>query len=265
MILGESRSQALDPGRRPRVIALVVVLFLFYFQPAAWSQERDTGDMKDMPGMQMDDHGAAAESPKQIATRIADKRESEFSHHLAGFLILLAGVFILAQSRLAARWPGVRFVWPSCFLLAGLFLLLFSDTEMWPVGPQTPWFAITHNAEDLQHKTFSAILLVLGYIELQRARGRFKSPWFAWFFPVLGVGGAILLLFHQHEASMSGPSHMAVMGHIQNQHRAFAATGAGIAVSKGLSDMNLASRWFFSKLFPLLMIALGLLLMLYAE
>jgi NAD-dependent SIR2 family protein deacetylase len=47
---------------------------------------------------------------------------------------------------------------------------------------------------------------------------------------------------------------MAVMEHIQNQHRAFAATGAGIAVSKGLSDANLASRWFFSKLRPLLMI-----------
>jgi copper resistance protein D len=263
--LREPRAQCLDPGRRLDVIALLFVLFLFYFQAAAWSQEHGAGEMKDMPGMRMDDQGAGAESPEQIATRLADKKESEFNHHLAGFLILLAGVFILAQSRLAARWPGVRFVWPSCFLLAGLFLLLFSDTEMWPVGPQTPWFAITHNAEDLQHKTFSVILLLIGYIELQRARGRFQSPWFAWIFPVSGVGGAILLLFHQHGGGMHGPNHMAVMEHIQNQHRAFAATGAGIAVSKGLSDANLASRWFFSKLCPLLMIALGVLLMLYTE
>ena len=247
------------------VVLFLFVLFLFYFQPTTWSQEHEVGDMKAMLGMQMDDHGAAAESSKQIAKRIADKRESEFNHHLAGFLTLVAGVFILAPSRLAARWPGLHFVWPSCFLLVGLFLLLFSDTEMWPVGPQTPWFAITHNAEDLQHKTFSVILLVLGYIELQRARGRFKSPWFAGIFPVLAVGGAILLLFHQHGAGMHELNHMAVMEHIQHQHRAFATIGAGIAVSKGLSDVNLASRWFFSKLCQLLMIALGLALMLYTE
>jgi copper resistance protein D len=262
--LEELRVQRLDPGWQV-AIALLLVLFLFYSRPAAGSQEHDTSNMKDVPGMQMADHGAAVESPGQIATLIADKRESEFNHHLAGFLILLAGLLILGQSRIAARWPSVRFVWPSCFLLAGSFLLLFSDTEMWPVGPQSPWFAITHNAEDLQHKIFSVILLVIGYIELQRARGRFKSPWFAWIFPVSGLGGAILLLFHEHGAGMHGPNHMAVMEHIQYQHRAFAATGAGIAVSKGLSEVNLSSRWFFSKLCPLLMIALGVLLMLYSE
>jgi copper resistance protein D len=250
------------------VIAVTFVFLLFVFQPVEWPQEHGSGDTNDMPGMQMHDHGATAaaeESPEQIATLLAWKRESEFNHHLAGFLVLLAGVFILAQGRLAARWPGVRFVWPSCFLLAGLFLLLFSDTEMWPVGPQTPWFAITHSAEDLQHKTFSLILLVLGYVELQRVRGRFKSPWLAWIFPVLGVGGAILLLFHEHRAGMHGANHMAVMEHIQNEHKAFAATGVGIAVSKALSDMNLRFRQFFSKLYPLMMIVLGILLMFYTE
>jgi hypothetical protein len=250
------------------VIAVTFIFLLFVFQPVEWPQEHGSGDMNDMPGMQMHNHDATAaaeEYPEQIATRLAYKRESEFNHHLAGFLVLLAGVFILTQDRLAGRWPGVRFVWPSCFLLAGLFLLVFSDTEIWPFGPQTPWFAITHNAEDLQHKTFSVILLVLGYIELQRVRGRFKSPWLAWIFPVLGVVGAILLLFHQHHGGMHGPDHMAVMEHIQNQHRAFAATGSGIAVSKGLSDTNLPSRRFFGKLWPLLMIVLGILLMFYTE
>lgn len=247
---------------------MTFVFFLFVVQPVAWPAGHDSGDQQDMPGMQMHDDGATAaaeESPAQIAKRLADKRESEFNHRLAGFLILLAGVFILAQDRLTARWPGVRLVWPSCFLLAGFFLLLFSDTEIWPIGPQTPWFAITHNPEDLQHKAFSLILLFLGYVELQRARGRFKAPWLAWIFPVLSVGGAILLLFHQHGAGMHGPNHMAVMEHIQNQHRAFAATGVGIAMSKRLSDMDLPSYRFFSKLCPLLMIVLGILLIFYTE
>jgi hypothetical protein len=55
------------------------------------------------------------------------------------------------------------------------------------------------------------------------------------------------------------------MEHIQNQHKAFAAVGVGIAVSKWISDMNLLSRLFFGKLYPLMMIVLGILLMLYTE
>jgi hypothetical protein len=265
--LVESQVQQNDAVWQPGVLVLIFVLFLSIFQPTAWPQQHDSGDMQDMPGMQMHDHGAnaAPETPQQTAKRLADKKESESNHHLAGFLVLLAGVFILAQGSLAARWPGVRFVWPSCFLLAGVFLLLFSDTEMWPFGRQSPWFAITNDAEVLQHKTFSVILLALGYIELQRVRGRFKSPWLAWVFPVVGIAGSILLLFHQHHGGMHGPGHMAVMQRIQTQHIAYAATGVGIAVSKGLADTNSPARQFFSKLFPVLMMVLGILLMFYVE
>jgi copper resistance protein D len=264
----ESQAHRHDQGCWPALVALLFVLFLFVFQPVARPQRQNPAGMQDMPGMEMHEDSttpAADDSPERIAKLLVDKRESEFNHHLAGFLVLLAGLFILAQDRLAARWPGVRFVWPSCFLLAGLFLLLFSDTEMWPVGRQTPWFALTDSVEVVQHKIFSIVLLVLGYIELQRARGKFKSPWLAWIFPVLAGLGAMLLLFHKHRAGMHGANHMAVMEHIQRQHRAYAATGVGIAVSKGLSDMNWPSRQFFSRLCGLLMILLGILLMFYSE
>jgi len=64
-------------------------------------------------------------------------------------------------------------------LLSGLrlFLLVFSDTELWPFGPQSWWYGLTHNLEDLQHKTFAVILLTLGTLEIQRARGVLKSAW----------------------------------------------------------------------------------------
>ena len=120
---------------------------------------------------------ATAEDSAQAAKWLADKQESEFNHHLAGLFVIVAGILILTESHLAKRWPVVRFAWPMCFLAAGLFVLIFSDTEIWPFGPQTPWYAITHNAEDLQHKIFSIILLALGYVEFQRVRGRLKSPW----------------------------------------------------------------------------------------
>jgi hypothetical protein len=58
--------------------------------------------------------------PAMQAKLLSDKRESEFNHHLAGFFVVLAGLFILVESWLAVRVPAVRYVWPVCFLLAGL-------------------------------------------------------------------------------------------------------------------------------------------------
>lgn len=208
---------------------------------------------------------AAPEDPAQAARRLADKRESEFNHHLAGVLVAFAGIFILAQDPLAKRWPLVRYAWPVCFFTAGLFLLIFSDTEIWPFGPQSPWYAITHNTEDLQHKIFAVILLAVGYVEFQRARGRFTAPWAAWFFPVVGAAGAILLLFHVHGGDMQAPHAMESMERIQMQHRWFAATGFGIAIANGLAETPQRWQQYFRKIWPALLIVLGALLTQYTE
>jgi putative copper resistance protein D len=248
-------------------LSFVVILLCTPFVRAQQQQQQNSQDMQDMQDMpEMDMHQPmVAETPAMLAKRVADKKESEFNHHLAGFLLVIAGIFLLAQERLAGRWPWARYVWPACFLIAGIYLLLFSDTEMWPIGPQTPWFAIRNNPEDLQHKVFSLILLGLGGIELQRARGRLKSAWAAWAFPVLGMVGAVMLLFHHHSAGMNGAHHMDVMMHIQEEHRGFAATGGGIALTKGLSEAHTDWQEFFKKTWPTLMIVLGVLLMVYTE
>jgi len=199
------------------------------------------------------------------AQRLAWKHESELVHHSAGLLVLLAGIFILGQDRLAKRWPSVRYAWPVCFLAAGLFLLVFSDTEIWPFGRQTPWYAITHNTEVLQHKVFSVILLAIGYAEFQRARGRFQAAWTAWLFPVAAMAGAILLLFHVHSDDMQAPHAMETMEHIQRQHRWFASVGFGIALTKGLAETTPKWKQILKNTWPSLLIVLGVLLMLYTE
>lgn len=247
-----------------KAVALICVFLVFLVVPLAPCQQHD---MDSMPGMKMD-VPAAPEDPAVAAKRLADKKESEFNHHLAGVLVAVAGIFILAESRLARRWPLVRYVWPMCFLAAGLFLLVFSDTEIWPFGPQSPWYAVTHNTEDLQHKTFAVILLALGYVEFQRARGRWKSPWTAWFFPIVGFAGAILLLFHVHGGDMSAPHAMESMERIQKEHRWFAATGFGIALTNGLAGMTGSPQrlhQFFKAAWPVLLIVLGILLTRYTE
>jgi hypothetical protein len=207
-------------------------------------------------------HAAAIDADQ--SKLLADKRESEFNHHLAGVLVILAGAFILAEGSLRGRWPSVRFVWPMCLLVAGLFLLVFSDTELWPFGAMSWWYGLTHRTEDLQHKTFAVILLGLAFIELQSARGVLKAAWSGWVFPVFAAIGSVLLLFHEHGGAHAG-DHMAVMQRIQSQHVGFAITGFGISLAKGRSETG--NRWqsIFAKLWPVFMIVLGLLLLLYRE
>ncbi|HEY0703585.1 MAG TPA: hypothetical protein VGD60_12535 [Candidatus Acidoferrales bacterium] len=247
------------------LLAAVLLLAFSSWSPVILAQQNSMPDMpgmQDMPGMDM---SQAPESPERQAKHLKDKKESEFNHHLAGFLVIVAGIFLLTQDRLAKRWPRVRYVWPWCFLLAGLYLALFSDTEIWPVGHESLWFAIHDNPEDLQHKTFAVILLFLGVVELQRARGKLKALWSAWAFPVFGMVGAILLLFHHHGGGMHGAHHMETMAHIKSEHLGFAIVGGGVALTKGLSEIDGGWQGLFKKVWPTLMIILGILLMLYTE
>jgi uncharacterized membrane protein len=207
----------------------------------------------------------AQESAESEAERLAGVRVSELNHHLAGFILILAGIFVIAEESLAKHWSPARYVWPTCFLAAGLFVLVFSDTEIWPLGPQSPWYVLTHSLEALQHKTFAAILIALGYVEFQRARGRFNGVWSASFFPVVSIVGAILLLFHVHGVDMGTPDAMQVMGRIQNQHRWFAAVGVGIAATKGLAEVSQDWQQILKRTWPALLTVLGILLMTYTE
>lgn len=216
-------------------------------------------------GMDMSTPDQTHSDPAHEAVAFRDKKESEFNHHLAGALVILAALFLLGEGSLRQRWPQVRFGWPACFLLAGLFLLIFSDTELWPFGPQSWSYGLTHNPEDLQHKTFAAILLTIGILEIQRARGVLKSAWVGWAFPLLAISGSVLLLFHEHHSGMHGADHMSVMARIQAEHLNFAIAGCGIGLFKGLSELPTGWRVVFVKAWPLLMIVLGVLLMRYTE
>jgi hypothetical protein len=180
-------------------------------------------------------------------------------------LVILAGLFIFAKDTVFPGKSFHRYAWPTCFPVAGLFLLAFSDTELWPFGPQGWWYGLTHNPEDLQHKTFALILLGLGIIEVQRARGILKSLWATWAFPVLAAFGSVLLPFHEHHTGMRGARHMSAMARIQAEHFSFAITGFGIGAFKGLSEVPTRWQALFARLWPLLMIGLGVLLLLYRE
>jgi copper resistance protein D len=246
-----------------RVVTLLLTFLVLFAQPRAWCQDHTAQDEHDGMSMPMS-MPMPADGPTP-ALLLKWKLESEGNHHLIGFFVALGGIFILAQDMLKKRFPGVRYAWPVCFLISGIFVLVYSDTELWPFGPK-PWIQGTiSNPEVIQHKVFAIILLGLGLIELLRARGVLKAMWAAWVFPVLAVGGSALLLFHSHHSGMRGPNHMAIMARIQAEHLSYAATGFGIGLTKGLAEVDTRWQTVFAKAWPTLMIVLGVLLMFYTE
>jgi hypothetical protein len=195
---------------------------------------------------------------------LADKKESEFNYHLAGFFVVLGGVFMLAQA-LMNKWPLSRFVWPASFFVSGIFVLVWSDTELWPFGTRQWLVALQNNREVLQHKTFAVLLLGLTCIEYLRVEGTLNTAWSKLVFPALAVGVSILLLFHEHQGGMMGPNHMEVMARIQFEHLSYATVGIGIGLGKLLAEVRTRGRNVFATVWPLLMAGLGILLMFYRE
>ena len=243
------------------LLAIAVVAFFPLVPQSAGAEDGATHGMHDGMSMPMDSRVDAATQ----AALLAWKRESEFNHHLAGLLVLVAGLLILADGSIRQRGAVARHVWPICFLASGIFLLIFSDTELWPFGSQSWYFGLTRHAEVLQHKVFAVLLLALGLVELERERGVLKAAWSDWVFPIVAAAGSLMLFFHNHQAGMNGPDHMQVMRRIQSEHFSFALTGFGIALSKGLSEKPSAWQPFFERLFPTLLVVLGALLMVYVE
>ena len=250
---------------RLRSLCIPVSRFLLLLVPLAFLPVRaETSDAHHHhPSMSMTAN--APIDPAEQAKLASDKHESEFNHHLAGFFLILAGLLIFAQAALPQRVTFARHVWPLCFLASGFFVLVFSDTELWPFGPK-PWLqGVLSSHEVLQHKMFAVMLVAVGAIELARAANKLTAAWTAWIFPGVAFAGSVLLLFHSHDAGMHGPDHMTAMARIQMQHFSYSGTGLGIGISKGLSEVP--NRWqsIFSKVYPLLMILLGVLLTIYIE
>jgi copper resistance protein D len=262
--LADRMSRIMQMSSLPFVLAAALCLCfgLIARSARAQAQEPAMSDHHEGMSMPMDEHPV---DPAAQAKLLQDKKESEFNHHLAGFFVFLAGIFILLEEPLKNRWPVVRYAWPLCFLLSGLFVFVFSDTELWPFGPKNWWIGVFGNVEVLQHKIFALLLLAVGVIEMRRAAGTLRALWSAWVFPVLAFAGSVLLLFHVHGGNMSAPGAMDTMEHIKMQHFSYAAAGAGIAVFKGLSDTPFRARKLFRVLWPLAMLVLGVLLMVYTE
>jgi putative copper resistance protein D len=155
---------------------------------------------------------------------------SEFNHRFAGLMNLLFGLFELGH---ALRYPlpvWTRLILPSAFGVIGVFLLVWSDHEAWPIG--SLGFVDTFFGQDqeiIQHKLYGIFAAMVALSETARRMGWVRHP--AWAAPLVvpGFVGALALFAHSHGNHPANET-------IELHHALLGILGMGAMLSKGMAS-----------------------------
>jgi copper resistance protein D len=200
--------------------------------------------------------------PGQAGTRPntpAEKSWSEYNHHWAGLIVLAIGLLaFLAQTR---HFPWAR-NWPLLFLGLSLFLLLRSDPETWPLGPNGFWVTL-QDPEVLLHRIFSLLVIGLAIFEWRVQTGRVATERARLIFPALVAVASALLLTHSHSLGNIKEEVLAELSHAP-----LAILGVVAGWSRWL-ELRLPAenkvRDRMAWLWPTCLVLIGLLLLNYRE
>jgi len=123
-------------------------------------------------------------------------RWSNFSHNVAGLILLGMSLFALAGLASGKTWGRH---WPLGFIVLAVFVYLRASANegTWPFGDAPVWEV---GQEGIQHRIAAVLTLVLGLLEWRARAGRHADGRLAYVFPVLGAAGGVLLLAHSHAA-----------------------------------------------------------------
>ena len=188
---------------------------------------------------------------------------SEFNHHMAGVFLLLIG---LSEVRQALGWPALvwtRFLLPGALTVGGIFLLIWSDHDSWPIGSMT--FAQTFFGSDeevLQHKTYGVLAFVVGVVEFLRRTGWFAHAVWAVPLPLFAIVGGLMLFSHSHgdhPAASTIVLHHVIMGMMA------ITAGSSKLVSGWRTRSVLTERSYWELLWASLVVFIGLQLLIYSE
>jgi len=231
--------------------------------------------MSNMPGMAGQPPVKAGSSPLVDRPWCEDTSWSVFNHRTSGWFLLFWGLTALIAGLQWPRRTWVRFV--PAMVLFGLaeFLFFRNDPETWPVGPMS-FSASLHNPEDLQHRIFLLLVVLIAVIELLRAADRLPPLLAKFGLPICGTFGAVYLFFHKHggsemEMAMSNPSStpatqraMASMAVVKHEHLWFSLLGFALVAAKLLADAGYL-RGRKAALWTVFAIALGAYMIGYVE
>ena len=194
-----------------------------------------------------------------------DRAWSEYNHHWAGLIVLIAGLLALLSRLPHQHWARC---WPMLFLGLSLFILVRADPECWPLGPRPFWASFT--APDvLQHRLYAVVIAVFAVFETGVQAGRLRWPRAGFFFPILCAVGGALLLTHTHALGEGNDEVFAELSHTPIAILG-AAAGWGRWLELRLDDsvptvQASRSQRIAAWIWPLCLILIGLLLLNYRE
>jgi copper resistance protein D len=188
-----------------------------------------------------------------------DRAWSEYNHHWAGLIVLVAGLLAFIARFKNQRWAGN---WPLLFFALAIFIVLRADPETWPLGPR-PFWASFAEPDVLEHRMFAVLIAAFAVFEWAVETGRLTSQRAALVFPVLCAVGGALLLTHMHGFGGDVKNEMLV----GLSHSAIAVLGATAGWARWLQIRlpdHRASR-IAALAWPVCLVLVGVLLLDYHE
>jgi len=164
------------------------------------------------------DHQGSEASPAVWEGSTAGIAYSEQNHQIAGWAVILMGLAEVSHVMRVQSLMWARLLLPLAMFFVGIFLMVWSDHEAWPVGHLS--FAETFFGQDyeiVQHKFFGLLALAVGSVELFRRLGRAGHAAWATPLPLMAIIVGIMLFGHSHGIHPSAHKiavHHAVMGTI---------------------------------------------------
>jgi putative copper resistance protein D len=182
---------------------------------------------------------------------------SDYNHHWAGIIVLLAGLLAML-----GRWDRARWArhWPLAFLGLALFLFLRADPEAWPLGPRGFWESF-YNPEDLQHRLYMLLIVSFVAFEWSVQTKRLRSSKAALVFPAVCALGGALLLTHNHTLGNVKEELLTEMSHTVIALFAVFAGWSRWLELRGAGRGKLIAAWVW----PMCLVCIGLLLLNYRE
>jgi putative copper resistance protein D len=212
-----------------------------------------------VPATPIDVAVKTAQYQPPAASDANDMAWSEYNHHWAGLVMLLAGVLALASRFKRMRWG--RF-WPASFAGLAVFILLRADPENWPLGPR-PFWGSFFEPDVLEHRAAAALILGFAAFECAVQAGKLRAAWAHYAFPLMCAAGATLLLTHNH-AMADGQEEVLVL----MNHAALALFGVTAGWARWLElrlPKGTGERRFAGYVWPAALMAVGIVLLDYRE
>lgn len=187
-----------------------------------------------------------------------DRAWSEYNHHWAGLIVLVAGLLALLARFQKFKWAQY---WPLLFIGLAVFIVLRADPENWPLGPRSFWASFS-SPDVLQHRAYALLITAFAIFECAVETGRVKSQAASYVFPLLCAAGGALMMTHAHPLANIKDSIL-----VEMSHTPIALLGATAGWSRWLElrfpqkrDSKIASY-----IWPVCLILVGVVLLDYRE